>query len=329
MSRITKAIRNPSKAYRYLRRTVSPINPLENLYLSIGSRYSFGTHVMERDWDILIILDTCRVDALRTVADEYKFLNNIGRIWSLGGTSPEWIAHTFDRTYADELTDVAYVTSNPHAVTVLEDREVLAHHSSAVRRFYRYGNWNPVQTDELALYDPVVSYTSNIDIETVNQINDVTPPRYITDRAIRVSREQSPNRMILHYMQPHYPWVSRAIDENREIKQYEKGPDQVKSAGLEQVFNSYLSDLRYVLNDLGILLNNIDAKKAVISADHGDAFGEWGIFGHGPGRFHPQVRYVPWAVTSASDSGEYEPQIDPPNTMDPSTAEQLEALGYN
>jgi hypothetical protein len=30
--------------------------------------------VYDLEWDTLIILDTCRVDALRTVADEYDFL---------------------------------------------------------------------------------------------------------------------------------------------------------------------------------------------------------------------------------------------------------------
>jgi len=328
VSRMKKALKNPSKAYKYLKRNTRPIHLLENPYLFITSRYPIGNHVLERDWDVLIILDTCRVDALRQVSDEYEFIDDVDRIWSLGGTSPEWIAHTFDRKHREELSKTAYITSNPHAKTVLEDRKPLKEHPSAARRFYRYGRWDPVKVEELALYDPVFSYQSDVEIEGIDHVGDVTPPRYITDRAISVDREESPERMIIHYMQPHYPWVSRAIRENRELKEWEKNPNRTKTAGWERVFGAYLDDLRYVLDDVRILLNNIEADKVAISADHGDAFGEWRVFGHGPGRFHPQVRYVPWAVTTASDSGEYEPQIKPPKKTDSPTMDQLEALGY-
>lgn len=328
MSRVRTALKNPSAAYEHIKKTVRPIHPLEDLYLFVTSRYPVGTHVLDRDWDVLVILDTCRVDALRAVSDEYGFVGDIDSIWSLGGTSPEWIAHTFDRRYEAKLAETAYITSNPHATTVLEDRELQDEHSSAARRFYRYGNWNPVETRELALYDPVVSYTSEVELEGVRCIDDVTPPRYITDRAIRVGRNRAPDRMILHYMQPHYPWVSRALQEDRAVEQFEQGPRQAKSFGRERVFDAYLDDLRYVLDDIRVLLNNLDADTVVLSADHGDAFGEWGVFGHGPGRFHPQVRNVPWAVTSASDSGEYEPRLESPDTTESSTLDQLEALGY-
>jgi hypothetical protein len=262
------------------------------------------------------------------MSNEFEYINNVDRIFSRGGTSPEWIAHTFDSEYETELEDTAYITANPHGKTVLEDRQQLDTHSAAARRFYRYGNWNPIKTSELALYDPVVSYHTDVDIPYVDFFGDVTPPRYITDRAISVAREQSPNRMILHYMQPHYPWVSRAIEQGRDIKDWEERPERVRSFSREKVYDAYLADLRFVLDEIRVLLNNLDAETVAISSDHGDAFGEWGIYGHGPGRFHPQVRYVPWAVTSASDSGDYSPQITPHLNTGSSMVSQLEALGY-
>ena len=33
--------------------------------LSVTARYPIGTNVFERDWDLLVVLDACRVDALR------------------------------------------------------------------------------------------------------------------------------------------------------------------------------------------------------------------------------------------------------------------------
>jgi len=328
MSRILKAAQNPGKAYQHLINNIHPIHPAEDLFLYGTSRFPIGTHVLDREWDVLVILDTCRVDALRTVSNEYGFINDVERILSRGGTSPEWIAHTFDSDYLSELEKTAYITANPHAKTVLEDRQQLASHSAAARRFYRYGKWNPVEPSDLDLYDPVVSYHSDTKVLDIDFIGDITPPQYITDRAIAVGREHSPKRMILHYMQPHYPWVAHAIEQNRDIKKWEERPERSKSYDRNKVFNAYLNDLKFVLDEVQVLLNNLDAETVVISSDHGDAFGEWGIYGHGPGRFHPQVRYVPWAVTNASDSGEYTPQITSSPNTETSMTSQLEALGY-
>ncbi|MDB2286714.1 hypothetical protein PM038_15890 [Halorubrum ezzemoulense] len=328
ISRIRKAVSNPSKAYHYLKENFQLIHLLENPYLFITSRYPIGTHVFERDWDILVILDTCRVDALSIVSEEYSFLNDINSIHSLGGTSPEWIAHTFSEEYSDELSNTAYITSNPHAKTVLEDRKVMSDHSSAARRFYRYGNWNPISIDDLGLYDPVFSYQSEVDLQGVSHLGGVTPPRYMTDRTISVARREDYDQLVVHYMQPHYPWVSNAIVRNRDIRSYEERPERIKSKGRDRVFNAYLDDLRYVLDDVQILLNNVDAETVAISADHGDAFGEYGLYGHGPGRFHPHVRNVPWVETTAKDSGEYEVGLEPPSTTNDSLTDQLEALGY-
>jgi len=62
-----------------------------------------------------------------------------------------------------------------------------------------------------------------------------------------------------------------------------------------------------VLNDVSLLVENIDASKMVISADHGNAFGEWGIYGH-PGRTPlPCLTEVPWTEVSTTDSETYEP----------------------
>lgn len=328
LSRIQKAVSNPSKAYDYLKENFQPIHLLENPYLFITSRHPIGTHVFDRDWDVLVILDTCRVDALRAVSAEYSFLNNIESIWSRGGTSPEWIAHTFDKKYSNELSNTAYITANPHAKTVLEDQKAMPEHSPAARRFYRYGNWDPVSVEHLGLYDPVVSYQSEIKLQGVSNLGGVTPPRYMTDRTISVAREGDYDRIVAHYMQPHYPWVSNAITEGRDIQPHEERPERIKSEGREKVFNAYLDDLRYVLDDIKILLDNVDAETVAISADHGDAFGEYGIYGHGPGRFHPHVRNVPWVETTAEDSGEYVPNVQPPSTANDSLTEQLEALGY-
>lgn len=47
------------------------------------------------------------------------------------------------------------------------------------------------------------------------------------------------------------------------------------------------------------LLESIDADKVVITADHGEAFGEYNIHRHPLGIPIPELRRVPWVETSA------------------------------
>jgi len=39
-----------------------------------------GTNIYERDWDALVVLDACRVDILREVADEYEFIDEVDSV---------------------------------------------------------------------------------------------------------------------------------------------------------------------------------------------------------------------------------------------------------
>jgi hypothetical protein len=77
---------------------------------------------------------------------------------------------------------------------------------------------------------------------------------------------------------------------------------------LERARTAYYDELRMVLDDVEVLLSNVDAETAVITADHGEAMGEYGIYGHARGVAINALRVVPWAKTTAVDTGEYEPK---------------------
>lgn len=323
---LSKGLSNPTRAYRYLRSRYHPLYALDNLSLAVTSRYPVGTHVLDREWDLLIILDTCRVDAMKAVAPEYEFIDRVNRIWSRGGSSPDWIAHTFNSKYKDTLKKTAYLTANPHAETVLDDQDYVPDkHTGAATRFYRYGNWDQVDPTDLGRFERIWKYEVNSQMEA---LGGYVPPRTISDRGIDVIRNHDFDRVILHYMQPHYPYISNALEENRDLFEYEEGPINVKKYGRKKVYEAYLDDLRYVLDNVELLLKNVDADRVVLSADHGDAFGEYQMYGHDPGRIHPQVRYVPWVETSAKDQNTYTPTTEPVEQASRSTEDQLEALGY-
>ena len=79
-----------------------------------------------------------------------------------------------------------------------------------------------------------------------------------------------------------------------------------------------------------MLLNNVDAEKVVISADHGNSVGEYGFYGHRPYLPLKGMRQVPWIETSATDQKTYEPETSSDSEADSEMTreEMLTALGY-
>lgn len=327
-------IKNPRKVVPFLkfkyRRFISKklASFYRNVSIFYNSRRGIGTNVFEKEWDILIILDTCRVDALQEVAPEYDFITDIESYWSVGGHSAEWVAKTFDRDYDHIISDTAYISANPNLENVLSNR--LKEHwknekKTDINRLDRYGSWDFVDKHELGKYEDLWRYSG--------EDYKYCPPRYVTDRGITISREENHDRIILHYMPPHTPYLNHIIPKNSALREF---PDSsfaylMKTSDKESVFEAYLNMLRWVLDDVEILINNIGDKKIAITADHGEAFGEYMIYKHRAGSLHPHIRRVPWVETKGDDSGFYEPSFSPDQISEDneqSVEESLRALGY-
>jgi hypothetical protein len=260
---------------------------------------------------------------MREVADEYDFIGDVGRTWSVGATSVEWIAATFDRRWADAIAETAYISNNGYAQTILEKNE----NPNPDWQFdpFRYGAWNTVHASEMGRLEHVWKH----EYESGAGNNS---PRFITDRAVALGREYDFDRYLLHYMCPHQPLQANAIAEDREMTDYEMNPfSYLRETGdRETVYQAYLDELRFVLDDVEILLKNIDGEDVIITADHGEAFGEYGSYRHPTGSVNPYVRYVPWVTTTACDEGTYEPECEPVLAKSNSSIEEtLKHLGYN
>lgn len=158
----------------------------------------------------------------------------------------------------------------------------------------------------------------------------VPPAEATTDYAIAAHREFEPEKLIVHYMQPHQPYIAPAMSQGREMTDLHRNPfETLKStSSFDDVWNAYVDNLRYVLDDVRRLLENIDADTVIISSDHGELFGEWGLYSHHVGIPHPDLRQVPWVETSATDERTTVPKVDLSASVDERTTEFLEALGY-
>jgi len=256
-----------------------------------------GTNVFDRDWDLLLILDACRVDMYRDVANQ-----DVDKIWSVGSSSPEWMANTFDHP---ETRKTAYITGN------------------------QYSADNPT---DWGLLDEVWKWAWDDDRGTV-------PPDPITDRVIHEGRHGDHDRIMAHSMQPHYPFIGADKSFGRMYKENHGSDDPMQYEGpwlemfyggnydLDELKDAYWENLRFVWEHVEKICENFDGD-VVVTADHGNAMGEWSLWGHQPGFLHPQMRWVPWDEITAVDAGTYEPEITEPGEEDYDRREQMEDLGY-
>lgn len=304
-----------------LRAKVPVKSMLESVLLGASSRRPLGTNVFSREWDLLIILDTCRFDALSSLAPEFDFVSDVSRTYSVGSSTREWAANTFTARYREHLQETAFVCSNAQVMRTLEAGNAME--SPLARRFTA---WNTLGPEAFHTLDPVSDYAP------MDPYGGTSLPGIVTDRAIRVGRDVDAERMLVHYVPPHSPYRANALRENRPLEHSEYRPfDYLRSGGsLELVWEQYLDELRWVLDDVGVLLDNVDAERAVITADHGELFGHLGLYSHPTGVLHPQLRRVPWLETTATDTGTYEPHYEKRDRerTTTETAKQLEYLGY-
>ncbi|MDL0118514.1 hypothetical protein PNQ29_03255 [Halobacterium salinarum] len=331
---VRKGVRHPSKAVSYLKSKTAPF--LSGIEAAGSSRFPRGDNVLDEDWDLLIILDTCRLDALKEAARTGEFScldsDSIESRYSVGGSTLEWTAQTFREQYRSHTGDVDYIAGNVLVEEVLDGRQAPEDVDDA--------GWSPTEWDILstAEFNEFISVGGMREVRESGKGHEDRPhpsANLVTDLAIEHGRESNPDKLIVHYIQPHYPYYS-AIEsgERDELTEWEVFPfGQLRFGEVSKatVWSRYMSELRSGLNAIDVLLENYDAGQVAITADHGEAFGEryLGIRGykHRVGMLHPKVRRVPWATTSASDTGERVPDIDVESSGQ-SREEMLKSLGY-
>jgi hypothetical protein len=293
------------------------------LFFTITSRYPLGTNIYERDWDLLIVLDACRVDAMRTVADEFDFVDSVDSIWSVGSSSHEWLCKTFTNDHLPAIRETGYISTNPNTPPTFRDG-IRPPRSYSIP--FMWADWDVVDEADFKLLRQIHKHDYEDLFATVD-------PELVTDHAIHAGRAHDFDRLIVHYFQPHRPYIAEAFPEERPVTATEDHPWSALrdgSADRDEVWELYLDNLRLALASVQRLLANTSAEDVVITADHGDLFGELGLYGHPEGVAHPNLKKVPWVETTATDERTSTPQVDidrqEGTTVD--VEAQLDHLGY-
>lgn len=280
--------------------------------------------IWDDEWDICVVLDATRWDAFQQVALEYDWLDGVTSAWSVGSASPEWYGKTFAPDVDVEMGRVGIVTANPFSAKPSE-RAAGAPPGSLPLTDRGVGYLDEVWRN--AWYDDPVS---------------TVPPDVVTDRAIsawRDRRKHGVNRLVVHYMQPHIPFITRPewFGKRGDLSYFgepemEEGTDpwhKVRQGRLpvDEFWIAYLDNLRWGLEAVDVLRRSVDAR-LLITSDHGNGMGEFGIWSHPPNQPHPILRRIPWVHVRAHDNKKYEPAAGGRETKTQSIKEKLRALGY-
>jgi len=263
-----------------------------------------GIRMMDEDWDNLLVLDACRYDLFEQVS---TLDGELRSVTSTDSSTSGFLQHNFqDRYYPDTV----YVSANP---------QVQRH--DVGKRFH----------DCIRLWED----DWDAELRTVR-------PEDVTDRALDV-HEQYPNkRLIVHYIQPHYPFIGGTGQQIEHgsvtgdgVIRSERGVKsvwhQLEDGSLEKdvVWKAYRENLEVALPEVERLLSEIPGK-SVVTSDHGNSFGELGVYGHPGGIFLQSLVKVPWLERSGNTRKEIQSETtrQQDRDVDGDISDRLADLGY-
>lgn len=302
------------RSYFWMQNRVA-VRLIGNMHERIRDPYEEGTRVMEEDWDNLIVLDAARSDLFEETID-LDIFDAYSVVTSIGSTSGQWVSRNFsDQTFGDTIC----VTANPHTST------------EAPEQFFKL-----IEVDR----QPITTPNSDTEILGFH-------PESVCDAA-RTAHQQHPDkRLIVHFMQPHLPFVAtpelvyRRYQDELDHGFSGEGPIHIFEAlanghvDRETFWHGYKQNLELGFEHALRLAEDIGGK-SVFTADHGNMVGErtWPVpirlYGHPRGVRTPEIVNVPWAEFTVGERREWvdedvrsESQLDSDEIDD-----RLRALGY-
>ncbi len=273
-------------------------------------------NLVEENWDYLIVLDACRFDFFEEVYEDY--LNGkLKKRKSKGSSTLEWLAKSFPEQY-----NINYYSANPYINSKgisLDDSE--------------WGSscgyeWNP--PDHFKEIIDVWDFGWDEDLGTVHP--DSVNNAFLSNKKegksiIHYMQPHSPyisggEGRKLKQIRKGFSQENETQDNGRldDIKNWirpkiedlligkesimklgmllDLNPkvflNEVRKDGTEKTLkNYYEKNLRIALKSVSELVDNLDGK-IIVTADHGEAFGEEGVWEHHIETHIPVLVEVPW-----------------------------------
>lgn len=150
------------------------------------------------------------------------------------------------------------------------------------------------------------AYVEHVWQDHWNEEHDTVLPEDVTEAAKEIAEKYPDKRLVVHYMQPHFPFIDSDLDqgsykgemEGRELPSIWERL-HAGEVNEEQVRKDYRKNLEIVLPEVERLLGSLEGK-TVVTSDHGNLFGKkvswlpFRIHGHPPGINDEDLTAVPW-----------------------------------
>lgn len=248
-----------------------------------GKTFFQTLFINSKKWDFLIILDACRYDFFEK--NVWKYMDGkLLRVLSPGGYTVKWFERTWYKTYED----VVYISSTPF----------IRRRPELHKKFLKIVDaWDEGWDEKLHVVPPW-------------NVNNLTL-RYLKLFKIRYKLGlcRVKPRIVIHYVQPHSPYIAGPIDFSKIYDFYIKNLKRIivlEHAVLIHLMNvlddmgkvnyvlrrAYEENLKLVLSYVSKLASYLPGKVAITS-DHGELLGEYGLYFHPIDAMIPELRYVP------------------------------------
>lgn len=281
--------------------------------------------VIEGDWEYLIVLDACRFDTFESVYRDYVD-GDLQKRESRGSATPEWAAETFVGVH-----DITYFSANPfinglgiplneldwgasfdsdwtstdHISTIHDvwdaawDDELGTVLPEDVNAYVR-DHWGELEESDRTIIHYMQPHAPFIAHGKGRKVNTI---RKSFEEAKQEGVDQSGGGLLSTVLDPIRPRVERYLERSELAMKVgmlvELDASSIFDVGSrgtrETLVRYYEENLRAVFDAAADLASDLDGK-VVITSDHGEAFGEQGIWEHHVETPIPELIEVPWLV---------------------------------
>jgi len=325
--------------------------------------------IVDGNWDYLIILDACRYDDFKELHTRYLD-GKLEKRLSRGSNTLEWLSQTFKNRMDDVAYISANPHVNSKAFSLGETTSSISRFSNpswnAVDKFgkiidvWDYGNNKNIGcVHPLTLTEEALRYIEKNNNRAIIHYIQPHEPYFIsnekgggdtegikhvrdkTKKAEQGDKTQGGDNIIKRLLKPiayEFFKVLPICWQHRVKKLVGAKTDNMREYICKKDINDlrmlYKANIEITLNQVSRLVERIpEDKKIVITADHGEAFGEGKIFRHPGETQQKEVIEVPWLEIVAGENKEtYVKKLDKKKGKDTKDEEKikerLKSLGY-
>jgi hypothetical protein len=255
------------------------VNRLYHTRLNTRSYNTDGIDVMSEEWDNLLLLDACRCDMFQ---EQHSLEGQLESRVSRGSATVEFLRGNVDCV---DLRNTVYVTANPKLVEHQDDIDASFHE------------------------------VINVWTEEWDEDRRTVLPEVVTEYAIDAATTHPNKRLFVHYIQPHYPFLtdgpnpfdnSQAFEDPDKPGSWQQIMSGEVNTSREAVWQAYSETLDRALPAVEDFLDEVSGL-SVVTADHGNMVGErsWPIpireWGHPEGIYTEELVKVPWFISSTGE----------------------------